>query len=354
MDTFTAGSTPSLPTVSIIIPCYNYARFLDETLSSVQRQDFDDWECLIVDDGSTDNTREIGEAWVRRDARFRYLHQRNQGVNAARNNGLVNARGGWLRFLDADDLLASFGIEAQLAAQSEYSQTDIVHGHFVFMAHDGSSFYQWSHVRSRIRADDAFGDLLAAWEKGLMFPPHTVLYRRECFERWGNWDESLVTHDDWETLLRFAANGARFSYHNEVIAAYRKHHGSVVGDATTMRQGFLHTMLKLLESPQVERHYKPLIVFRFLEDCFKAIVQKLQKRRINLKAIYFDPNGQSVYRAWLLWTFVLCFPLLALLKLANMIHVRIRTAQGDFQRVDYPNFAFAERCSSPRSSPQSD
>jgi glycosyltransferase involved in cell wall biosynthesis len=294
MDTCPARSTPGLPTVSIIVPCYKYARFLNETLAQVQRQNFNDWECLIVD----------------------------------------------VRFLDADDLLLPFQLENQLA-QQEYSQTDIICGQFVFITHDGTSFYQWSHIRSRIRDDDTFGDLLASWEKGLMIPIHALLYRRECFERWGYWDEHLITHDDWEILLRFAAHGTRFLHRNEIVAAYRKHDGSLAGDATKMRQGFLKVMLKLLESPCVARRYKPLILFRFLEDCFKAVVQKIQKRGVCLKAIYFDAKNQSPYRAWLLLAFALAFPLLAVLKLGDMIRVRQRIKQGDYQRVHHDGFDFA-------------
>jgi glycosyltransferase involved in cell wall biosynthesis len=229
MDTCPARSTPGLPTVSIIVPCYNYARFLNETLAQVQRQNFNDWECLIVD----------------------------------------------VRFLDADDLLLPFQLENQLA-QQEYSQTDIICGQFVFMTHDGTSFYQWSHIRSRIRDDDTFGDLLASWEKGLMIPIHALLYRRECFERWGYWDEHLITHDDWEILLRFAAHGTRFLHRNEIVAAYRKHDGSLAGDATKMRQGFLKVMLKLLESPCVARRYKPLILFRFWRIVSKLSCKKFK------------------------------------------------------------------------------
>ena len=80
-------------TVSIIIPCYNQGQFLDETLASVVNQTYTDWECLIVNDGSVDNTAEIALNWVAKDNRFQYFLKKNGGVSSARNYGIEKAKG---------------------------------------------------------------------------------------------------------------------------------------------------------------------------------------------------------------------------------------------------------------------
>lgn len=90
------------PVVSLIIPCFNNAQYLQKAVESILSQTFTDLECIIVDDGSTDNTRHISEYLVRKDARVRYLFQKNKGEPSARNTGIEHATGEWIQFLDAD------------------------------------------------------------------------------------------------------------------------------------------------------------------------------------------------------------------------------------------------------------
>jgi glycosyltransferase involved in cell wall biosynthesis len=91
------------PFFSIIIPTYNRANMLTETLQSVKNQIFKDWECIIVDDGSTDNTKELINNWIEQDSRFKYVYQDNAERSVARNNGIKNAIGQYICFLDSDD-----------------------------------------------------------------------------------------------------------------------------------------------------------------------------------------------------------------------------------------------------------
>jgi glycosyltransferase involved in cell wall biosynthesis len=99
------------PKISVIVPCYNQAQYLGECLQSIASQTFTDWECVVVDDGSPDNTEETAAKWTKKDSRFRYLKQQNSGVCAARNNGIENALGEWVLPLDADDKIAEKYLE---------------------------------------------------------------------------------------------------------------------------------------------------------------------------------------------------------------------------------------------------
>ena len=92
------------PLISVIIPAYNAEQFLDETLESVLSQTYENWECIIVNDGSTDNTESIAKKWCEKDARFCYFYKENSGVSDTRNLGIKEARGEYIAFLDADDL----------------------------------------------------------------------------------------------------------------------------------------------------------------------------------------------------------------------------------------------------------
>lgn len=91
------------PKVSIIVPCYNLAQYLDEALQSIYNQTYIDWECIIVDDESQDHTKEVAQNWVAKDSRFVYLYKENEGVSSARNFGIEKANSEYILTLDADD-----------------------------------------------------------------------------------------------------------------------------------------------------------------------------------------------------------------------------------------------------------
>jgi teichuronic acid biosynthesis glycosyltransferase TuaG len=111
---------PAPPTVSIITPAHNAVRFLDETIRSVTAQTFQDWEMIVVDDGSTDGTRALLERWIASEPRIRLLLQTpRQGAAAARNRALTEARGRYVAFLDSDDLWMPRKLEAQVAFMRE-------------------------------------------------------------------------------------------------------------------------------------------------------------------------------------------------------------------------------------------
>ena len=93
-----------MPKVSVIVPCYNQGEYLADALESVLYQTFTDWECIIVNDGSSDNTEEVANKFCELDKRFKYISQTNQGVSAARNNGIKASSGTYILPLDGDDV----------------------------------------------------------------------------------------------------------------------------------------------------------------------------------------------------------------------------------------------------------
>jgi hypothetical protein len=112
------------PTVSIITPLYNKAAYINDTIESVLSQTYSDWEMLVVDNGSTDSSWEKAQAF--QDLRIRLLQSPKQGPGAARNYGLTYARGEWIQFLDADDLLECDYLEQQLTAANENPEAEII------------------------------------------------------------------------------------------------------------------------------------------------------------------------------------------------------------------------------------
>src|SRR5256714_10005992 len=125
-------STPpaqkSGPLVSVVVPSYSYAGFITEALESLRAQSYQNWECVVVDDGSTDDTAEVVARFVEREPRVRYLRQENQRQSVAKNTGLADARGRYVQFLDADDLIEPLKFERQVEFLEAHAEADIVYG----------------------------------------------------------------------------------------------------------------------------------------------------------------------------------------------------------------------------------
>jgi cellulose synthase/poly-beta-1,6-N-acetylglucosamine synthase-like glycosyltransferase len=124
-DTRADGALPPPNLVSVIIPCYNHAHFLEQAIESVRAQSYSDFEIIVVDDGSTDNTTEV----VRRHSRVRYVYQENAGLSSARNTGLWHSHGEFLVFLDADDRLLRNALETGVSCMRKHPECAFVSGH---------------------------------------------------------------------------------------------------------------------------------------------------------------------------------------------------------------------------------
>lgn len=116
-----------MPKVSIIVPCYNQAQYLDEALQSVLDQIYTNWECIIVNDGSPDKTADIAAEWVRKDSRFLYFYKENGGLSSARNAGITIAKGEFILPLDADDKIAPRYIELAMESFQEDTCLKVVY-----------------------------------------------------------------------------------------------------------------------------------------------------------------------------------------------------------------------------------
>lgn len=113
--------------VSVIVPCYNQAKYLPECLDSLLAQSFPDWECIIINDGSEDDTDEVIDRYCKIDERFKYIRQNNQGVSAARNNGIKKSHGVYILPLDGDDAISPTYIERAVAIFESFPETKLVY-----------------------------------------------------------------------------------------------------------------------------------------------------------------------------------------------------------------------------------
>jgi glycosyltransferase involved in cell wall biosynthesis len=227
-------------TISVVIPCYQQGRFLGDCIRSLQAQTYPDWEAVIIDDGSVDETRSVVDELMLRDSRVRYVHQANKGPASARNHGLSLARGSWIQFLDGDDLLLPTKFERQLAVlcaapPPAFSYTDYWHG----AAEDPLRRVNAGRLPCRFTSDDPLLDLARDWETALSIPIHAPLVDAAFFRQLGiRFDESLRNHEDWDVWMKVLANASQIKFVDEELAIYRVCSGSNSRNSESNWQGF--------------------------------------------------------------------------------------------------------------------
>ncbi len=222
-------SQSAQPLISVIVPAYNRQETLGRTLESLSAQTFGDWEAIVVDDGSGDDTAAVAEEYASRDGRIVVHRQANGGVSRARNSGIARARAQWLFFLDADDWIAPTAFERLSAAADDAdARIDAVYGGYVRV--DGAG----RESPERIPTLDA--DLFPLFARTCAIAIHTCLVRTEIVRRCGGFDESLITCEDWDLWQRIARVGARFAAIPDYIAFYRMRADSASGSGRRMLQ----------------------------------------------------------------------------------------------------------------------
>ncbi len=200
------------PIVSIITPTFNRARFIGQAVESVLAQTIGDYELLIIDDGSTDNTAEVVAPFLG-DHRIQYQVQRNLGQSVARNKGLKAARGEFICFLDSDDAWVPDKLEYQLAVMDHNPEVDIVHGDEIIIDEQG---HELSRENIRRYSGIISRQLLADNSVSI----NTAMVRRHCFDALGGFNTGYGVADDYELWLRFSTR-YKFLYVPSYFGYYR-------------------------------------------------------------------------------------------------------------------------------------
>ena len=216
-----------MPKISVIIPAYNVAPYIGETLESVFAQTFTDFEVIVINDGSPD-TREFERVLTPFRERIRYLTQENRGASAARNAGLRAALGEFVAFLDADDFWLPSYLEDQIAVIRERN-CDLVCADALIVGESpdaGRSYFE-AVMEAALPKEVTFLDLLSG-ERSLI--TSGVLVRREHILEVGLFDEKLRNAQDFDLWLRLARRGSRLAYQPRVLLEYRARINSLTGD----------------------------------------------------------------------------------------------------------------------------
>src|SRR6266481_2408694 len=249
-DISRAGAPVSLdheaPRVSIVIPAYNVAAYISETLASVFAQTFSDFEVITVNDGSPD-TEEFELAIMPYRERVRYLKQENRGASAARNTGLRAALGELIAFLDADDLWSPDYLKEQLKFIREYGCDLACADAMIFgVSADAGRSYMDSLMESAPPKGLVTFLELGNADRSLI--TSGVVVRRDLVLEVGLFDEALRNAQDFDLWLRLARHGARLAYQRKVLLRYRSRPNSLTGDAINSHRRELRVFDKIEQS----------------------------------------------------------------------------------------------------------
>lgn len=211
-----------MPEVSIIVPSYNRAEFLEATLASIQNQSFKDFEVIFVDDGSTDNTEEILRKFCEQDPRFKYFKQENSERAVARSYGLSLANSDLLCLVDSDDIWYPNKLEQQLKVMREDPEIVLSYASVNRIDMQGKA------IRSKPRQHRGFSgyvffDLLMR----NFIPSVTPMFRKKAFEAVGKQNTEFIPYEDWDFWLRLSRQG-KFFHIKEALGDYRLHPGQSV------------------------------------------------------------------------------------------------------------------------------
>lgn len=196
------------PMVSIIIPCYNQAKYLIETTNSVLNQEYNNWECIIINDGSTDNTDQVASELCNKDQRITLISQENTGVCTARNNAIMGSNGKYILCLDADDLISPNFLVETVNLLEQNNDIKVA----------TSNVYFFGRRKGKLVPKSYSLEILLAQNQLVI----TSLFRRSDFNRVGGFSNSMSEgFEDWDFWIRMIKDGGKIECAEDAVFYYR-------------------------------------------------------------------------------------------------------------------------------------
>lgn len=307
-------ATSDPPKISIVIPVYNGARYLGETLDSALNQTETNWELLLVDDGSTDNSVELAEHYVKRDSRIRLIRQKNGGVVDARNRGITqtNQQSTFVILLDQDDVWEPDTLQVLQAALESQPNCVAAHGVIRMIDAGDSPFHGqfgelWGQERRGIvegreivwPLDQPTAFSVFAFGNCIMTPGQ-VLIRRAALNAVGAFDPACRPADDWDMWLRLSRLGD-FVFLNQPLLHYRLHDNNASNNRRVMEGAEQVLRRKLLCVPENTEQQKKLARRGRQLSNLMVLRTRLTWARAHLAKSEFIPAARQLRHAAVLW-----------------------------------------------------
>ena len=217
--------------ISTIVPCYNQAHYLAETLDSIIAQTHSNWECVIVNDGATDETEFVAKSYLQKDPRIKYIYKKNGGLASARNAGIKAASGQWILFLDSDDHIEPTKFEDSLAAFENDKELKIILSDFnMFVDTPSNTTPAFCKLKQELFT---FHNILFEWDRTFSIPIHCGLFDAALFSKI-LFNESLKAKEDWVMWIEVFRTSPKVFFLNKKLSNYRDHPVSMTKDAALM------------------------------------------------------------------------------------------------------------------------
>ena len=235
----------STPLVSIVVTAYNKAPYLKQSVDSVLAQTYPNIECIIINDGSTDNTEEIAQEIVKQNSQIQYYSKLNGGISSARNFGNTKAKGKWIQFLDADDWIHADKISFQLECLQEFDQEKVlVYGDYerVYVDNNNQIVKRIPHQVGKLSKQELVDRLLICPDflADSPFPllQQAMLFKKSIFDE-RKFDTNLKACEDRAFVLDLLMEGVPYVYTPMITAYYRKHADNLTDNNLLMRESYV-------------------------------------------------------------------------------------------------------------------
>jgi glycosyltransferase involved in cell wall biosynthesis len=266
--------------VSIIIPCYNQAQFLPETLQSVLEQTYSNWECIIVNDGSPDDTDKVAKEWLVKDKRFKYIYKKNGGLSSARNAGIELANGKWVQFLDSDDCIHSDKLKMSIEIINNKPTITLVVSQFKMF---NTSINQLNETAVNYNQNSlTYENILFHWGDTFVIPIHCGFFNLSIIKQI-KFNEDFKAIEDWIMWLNFFKTSEEAIYLDRPLAFYRNNINSMTKDYVLIQKNLLKAYRYIYNS--LSRDESEKFIFLILERLSKKnIDQKTKIQYLELKS----------------------------------------------------------------------
>jgi glycosyltransferase involved in cell wall biosynthesis len=258
------------PLVSIIIPTYNLSAYIAETLNSVQSQSFKNFEVLIIDDTSDDNTVEIVKTYQKQDQRFKlFINCHKKGVSGARNTGIDHAIGEWIAFLDGDDIWSNDSLLLRLTILKEYPDAQYIGGNYARFSQDITQaeksnillnpiwheyFFNASNTGKCVCIEQPITHFL----RSVFAQTGTILVKSVIVKELGGFEETLLSTEDHQLWLKIASHVKAFIFIPEIVMFYRQRENSLTHTTRSMYHDAPRAYQMLLNDSSFRLYHKEL------------------------------------------------------------------------------------------------
>jgi glycosyltransferase involved in cell wall biosynthesis len=292
------------PKISVIIVTYNYGHFIHEAIKSVFDQTYQDFEIIVVDDGSTDETQAIIQTFA--DPRLRYIYQENAGQAIALNTGIRNCMGEYVAFLDADDYFLPHRLEDHVKTFDERPEVGLAASGVVYINEVGQ-------VTGEKRPWEGIPQLdLETWLFECPTVPSAISVRRNWLEKMGGFDESLPCAIDYNLWVRLAYAGCTSVWVKSLVCAYRIHSNNMTKNTVAFRNGTISALDKFYAMPNLPDRLVALQSQLYSNTYLRSACQEYANGLVELarqdmeRAVKLDPallesQGQRIFEMILMW-----------------------------------------------------